>query len=49
MRGHQQKMTPASSRKKTKEFDKEILKATHTPDHIDKVNKAFPEKEIKVK
>ena len=30
--------------KKTKEFDKEILKITHTPDHVDKVNKAFPEK-----
>ncbi len=30
--------------KKTKEFDKKILKATHTPKHIDKVNKAFPEK-----
>ena len=30
--------------KKTKEFDKNILKLTHTPDHIDKVNKAFPEK-----
>ncbi len=30
--------------KKNKEFDKEILKITHTPEHIDKVNKAFPEK-----
>ena len=30
--------------KKTKEFDKNILKLTHTPNHIDKVNKAFPEK-----
>jgi acetoin utilization deacetylase AcuC-like enzyme len=30
--------------KKTKEFDKEILKVTHTSNHVDKVNKAFPEK-----
>ena len=29
---------------KAKEFDKKILKETHTPDHIDKVNISFPEK-----
>jgi len=30
--------------KKTRDFDKTILKLTHTSDHVDKINKAFPEK-----